>query len=76
MIIKTLKDIAQLLQSANIPYMVIGGQAVVIYGKPRFSEDIDITVALIPEEFRKIKNILAKKFNISPEDVERFVQQT
>lgn len=76
MIIKTLKDIAQILQSANIPYMVIGAQAVVIYGKPRFSEDIDITVALTPDEFRKIKDILTEKFDILPADVEKFVHDT
>ncbi len=37
MIIKTLKDIAQLLKKSNIPYMVMGGQAIVVYGRPRFT---------------------------------------
>ena len=39
-----LKRIAQSLKNAGIPYMVIGGQAVLLYGEPRLTKDIDITL--------------------------------
>ncbi|MEA1964244.1 MAG: hypothetical protein U9O41_03845 [Candidatus Aerophobetes bacterium] len=32
------------LEKYNIPYMIIGGQAVLLYGKPRLTRDIDVTL--------------------------------
>ena len=40
---KLLKRIARELDRIKIPYMVIGGQAVLIYGEPRLTKDIDIS---------------------------------
>ncbi|MBW2038703.1 MAG: hypothetical protein JRI46_03785 [Deltaproteobacteria bacterium] len=76
MIIKTLKDIATSLNREGIPFMVIGGQAVAIYGRPRFTQGIDITVALTPDEAEKILRAVDESFNILPEDVQRFVRET
>lgn len=39
-----LKKIAQALDCGGFPYMVIGGQAVLVYGEPRLTRDIDITL--------------------------------
>lgn len=44
-----LARIAAGLDRAGIPYMVIGGQAVQLYGEPRMTRDIDITVGLTAE---------------------------
>ena len=30
----------------RIPYMIIGGQAVLLYGEPRLTRDIDITLGV------------------------------
>lgn len=76
MIVKTLKDVSLLLHNSQIPYMVMGGQAVVIYGKPRFTQDIDITVGLSIDEFKKVQDALSKAFRVLPENVEEFIQQT
>ena len=37
-------------EKSNIPYMVIGGQAVLFYGEPRFTKDIDITLGVSIEK--------------------------
>jgi hypothetical protein len=37
-----IKKIAQLLDRRNISYMIIGGQAVLLYGRPRLTRDIDL----------------------------------
>jgi predicted nucleotidyltransferase len=42
--------IAQALDSRRIPYMVIGGQAVLLYGEPRLTRDVDITLGAGPEQ--------------------------
>lgn len=34
------------MDEAGVPYMVIGGQAVLIYGEPRLTKDIDITLGV------------------------------
>lgn len=39
-----LERIARSLQAAGIRYMIIGGQAVLLYGEPRLTKDIDVTL--------------------------------
>jgi predicted nucleotidyltransferase len=41
---KTIVKIARALDKHRIPYMIIGGQAVLLYGTPRLTRDIDVTV--------------------------------
>jgi hypothetical protein len=57
--------------------MVIGGQALLVYGEPRLTRDIDITLGIGVEGLNKIKSVAEKlklKYLIS--DVEDFVQRT
>ena len=54
---RLLKKIAVRLKKASIPYMVIGGQAVLVYGEPRLTRDIDITLGIDVNGLVKIKNI-------------------
>lgn len=39
-----LERVARKLEELDIPYMVIGGQAVLLHGEPRLTRDIDITL--------------------------------
>jgi predicted nucleotidyltransferase len=55
---RLLKKVAIQLKRASIPYMVIGGQAVLLYGEPRLTRDIDITLGIGVEELSKVKKIL------------------
>lgn len=41
-----LKDVGAILETLEIPYAVTGGVAVTSWGRPRFTADIDIVVAL------------------------------
>jgi predicted nucleotidyltransferase len=41
-----LARIAEALDGARIRYMVIGGQAVLVYGEPRLTKDIDVTLGV------------------------------
>jgi len=38
---KILKKIASVLDESSLPYMVIGGQAVLLYGEPRLTRDME-----------------------------------
>jgi len=46
--------IARELDQRAIPYMVIGGQAVLVYAEPRFTRDIDITLGVGPDRLDDI----------------------
>ena len=34
----------------NLPYMIIGGQAVLLYGDPRLTQDVDVTLGVPPDQ--------------------------
>jgi predicted nucleotidyltransferase len=55
---RLLKKISRELRKASIPYMVIGGQAVLLYGEPRLTRDIDITLGIGVNDLDKIKKIV------------------
>ncbi len=74
---KLLKRIARGLARLGIPYMVIGGQAVLLYGEPRLTKDIDITLGVGVDELEKIKVVTAKlKLKPLVNKVDEFVKDT
>jgi hypothetical protein len=46
MFTRLLEQLALSLDQARIPYMIIGGQAVLLYGEPRLTKDITLTVGV------------------------------
>lgn len=46
MFTELLERLARALDHAHLPYMVIGGQAVLLYGAPRLTRDIDIALGV------------------------------
>jgi len=77
MIEKLIKKIAQRLDEEKVPYMIIGGQAVLLYGTPRLTRDIDITLGVDTDKFQLIEGICKKLgFKILPENPEDFTRET
>lgn len=54
---RILKQIAQELDRRKIPYMLIGGQAVLLYGEPRLTRDIDVTLGVAPDRHGEILDV-------------------
>jgi predicted nucleotidyltransferase len=52
-----LKLLARELDRAQIPYMIIGGQAVQLYGEPRMTRDIDLTLGLDSEGLDRVLRV-------------------
>ena len=48
------KDFLRLLDAEGVEYLLIGGYAVAYHGYPRATEDIDIWIALNPENAQRI----------------------
>lgn len=40
--------------AARIPFMLIGGQAVLLHGIPRLTEDVDATLAVTPDHIERV----------------------
>lgn len=52
--------VTEILEELRIPYLVTGGMAVLIWGRPRFTADIDIVVELKENNIEKLKIALQK----------------
>ena len=69
--------IAQALKEGGLPYMIIGGQAVLLYGSPRMTKDIDITLGADIDELGKTVEISRRiGLDIIPDAFEAFVKET
>ena len=65
------------LSKRKIPYMVIGGQAVLLYGSPRLTKDIDITLGVSVDRLAEMEELChSEHLKILPEEHKRFVQET
>ena len=57
--------------------MLIGGQAVLLHGRPRLTDDIDITLGVGPSELSTVQTVCAPCGLVPlPEDVDAFVRET
>src|SRR5438445_13824117 len=54
-----LQRIFDALAAANVRYIVVGGVAVVLHGYPRLTADLDLVVALQPDNVRAALSALA-----------------
>jgi len=74
---RLIKKIATALHANKIHYMIVGGQALLLYGEPRLTKDIDITMDLGLESLDNIKKIVSSlKLKILVKDVNNFVKKT
>jgi len=74
---KILRRVASQLKKSSIPYMVIGGQAVLIYGEPRLTRDIDITLGIGVGELQRIKKVLHEMgLKVLVKNDRQFVERT
>jgi len=71
-----LERIALALEQAAVPYMVIGGQAVLLHGEPRLTKDIDVTLGAGLDRLPEIQ-ALVRTMGLSPlVDPDEFTPRT
>ena len=74
---KLLEKLALSLEKRCIAYMIIGGQAVLVYGEPRLTKDIDIIIDLEPENVSDIIDVANDLgYEILVDSLETFVIKT
>jgi hypothetical protein len=57
---RLLKNVAKVLERLNIPYIVTGGVAVTVWGRPRFTADIDIAIEISLSKSKDLLKALSK----------------
>ena len=62
------KEFLQLLNFRQVEYLLIGGYAVGYYGYPRATADIDIWIAIKPENAEKVVKVL-QEFGFGVEEL-------
>ena len=49
-----LSRLSEGLKGHGLPFMVIGGQAVLLHGEPRLTQDVDITLGIGPTRLHEV----------------------
>ncbi|MEW5902593.1 MAG: nucleotidyltransferase [Acidobacteriota bacterium] len=72
-----LEKLALALESAGIPYMVIGGQAVLLYGEPRLTRGVDVSLGADAERIREVLDLVLRLgWRVLVEEPGDFVRRT
>ena len=74
---KILSQIGLSLKKHNLPYMVVGGQAVLLYGEPRLTRDIDITLGVNVDRLGEVLAVVQElSLKPLPKEIESFIRET
>ena len=58
------------LDAVGISYMVTGGVATSVYGEPRLTNDVDLVLALLPNDASRLANAFASpEYYVPPVEV-------
>lgn len=72
-----LARLARALETHGIPFMLIGGQAVLLHGEPRLTQDVDVTLGVGPSRLDDLLTLCSEaRLDPLPEDVGGFVRST
>lgn len=72
-----LARLTRALRGQRLPFMLIGGQAVLLHGEPRLTQDIDVTLGAGPDRLAEaLAACRAAGLTPLPNDLETFVRET
>lgn len=72
-----LAALGSVLYRHSIPYMIIGGQAVLLYGEPRVTRDIDIALGVDTNRLDEMLQLAGKlSLRALPNEIKEFVLAT
>src|SRR5947208_15961080 len=71
-----LVELSSWLSENGIGHMVIGGFAVTIWGEPRFTRDLDITVSVPAEKLLATIALVRSEYTSLVADAAKFVNET
>lgn len=69
-------DMTRFLEDRHVPYMVIGGIANLVWGEPRSTLDVDLSVLVEEADWPRIIGDLRRAFHVLPKDPLPFLRET
>jgi hypothetical protein len=71
--VELLAALAKVLRSQNVRWYVFGAQAAIVYGSPRMTMDVDVTISLAQDRVRPLVDaLLAAGFESRVDDLNAF----
>jgi len=71
--IDIVRDISRRFEQAGIPYMLTGSMAMNYYAKPRMTRDIDVVIAIGPEDVGRVAALFRPDYYVSEENIRESV---
>jgi hypothetical protein len=67
------RDISRKFERAGIPYMLTGSMAMNYYAQPRMTRDIDVVIAIGPEDVGRVAALFRPDYYVSEENIRQSV---
>src|SRR3989440_5758864 len=71
--IDIVRDISRRFENADIPYMLTGSMAMNYYAQPRMTRDIDVVIAIGPEDVDRVAALFRPDYYVSEENIRESV---
>jgi len=67
--IDIVRDISHRFEQINIPYMLTGSMAMNYYAQPRMTRDIDVVIAISPDDVGRVAALFRPDYYVSEENI-------
>src|SRR6266481_4257599 len=71
--IDIVRDISRRFEKADISYMLTGSMAMNYYAQPRMTRDIDVVIAIGPEDVDRVAALFRPDYYVSEENIRESV---
>ena len=71
--IDIVRDISRRFERTGIPYMLTGSMAMNYYAQPRMTRDIDVVIAIGPEDVGRVAALFRPDYYVSEENIRESV---
>src|SRR5437667_6442179 len=69
--IDIVRDISQRFEQAGIPYMLTGSMAMNYYAQPRMTRDVDVVIAIGPDDTNRVTALFRPDYYVSEESIRK-----
>src|SRR5437588_9742558 len=73
--IDIVRDLSRRFEQAGIDYMLTGSMAMNYYAQPRMTRDIDIVVAMGPEDVERLVALFEREYYVSEKSIRESLAQ-
>jgi hypothetical protein len=71
--IDIVRDISRKFEQARVPYMLTGSMAMNYYAQPRMTRDIDVVIAIKPDDVGRVAALFRPNYYVSEENIRESV---